>query len=75
MHRGFRSATASEPLRIRMMGGTVLTGAAVEALRVPFALVPLVNADNNQHSFDENMRLGNYVDGVKGLVGLLREPF
>ena len=35
----------------------------------------LVNADNNQHSFDENMRLGNYVDGVKGLIGLLREPF
>ena len=75
LHRGFRSAYGAEPVRVRMMGGTVPTGAAVEALRVPFAIVPLVNADNNQHSFDENMRLGNYVDGVKGLVGLLREPF
>jgi hypothetical protein len=34
-----------------------------------------VSADDNQHSFDENMRLGNYVDGVMGLIGLLREPF
>ena len=75
LHRGFRSAYGAEPVRVRMMGGTVPTGAAVEALRVPFAIVPLVNADNNQHSFDENMRLGNYVDGVKGLIGLLREPF
>jgi hypothetical protein len=49
--------------------------AAVGALRVHSAIVPMVNADNNQHGFDENMRLGNYVDGVKGLVGLLREHF
>ena len=62
-------------MRIRMMGGTVPTGAAVEALWVPFAIVPLVNADNNQHSFDENMQLGNHMDGVKGLVGLQRELF
>lgn len=75
LHRAFRTAYGAEPVRVRMMGGTVPTGAAVEALRVPFAIVPLVNADNNQHSFDENMRLGNYVDGVKGLIGLLREPF
>jgi acetylornithine deacetylase/succinyl-diaminopimelate desuccinylase-like protein len=75
LYRGFRNAYGAEPVRVRMVGGTVPTGAAVEALRVPFAIVPLVNADNNQHSFGENMRLGNYVDGVKGLVGLLREPF
>jgi hypothetical protein len=49
--------------------------AAAEALRAPSATVPMVNADNSQHGFDENMRLGNHGDGVKGLVGLLREPF
>ena len=45
------------PVQIRMMGGTVPTGAAVQALQSPFVIVPLVNADNNQHSYDENMRL------------------
>ena len=63
------------PVQIRMMGGTVPTGAAVQALKSPFVIVPLVNADNNQHSFDENMRLGNYRDGIRTLMGILQTPF
>jgi hypothetical protein len=31
--------------------------------------------DNNQHSANENMRLGNYIEGVRGLAGMLTEPF
>ena len=64
-----------EPVRIRMMGGTVPTAEIVEALRVPFAIVPLVNADNNQHAANENMRMGNYVDGIRTIYGLLTSPF
>jgi acetylornithine deacetylase/succinyl-diaminopimelate desuccinylase-like protein len=75
LRRSFTKAYGQEPVQIRMMGGTVPTGVAVGALNVPFAIVPLVNADNNQHSFDENIRLGNYLDGVRGLVALLTEPF
>jgi acetylornithine deacetylase/succinyl-diaminopimelate desuccinylase-like protein len=75
VYRAFETTYGTEPVRIRMMGGTVPTGVAVEALRVPFAIVPLVNADNNQHSSNENMRLGNYVEGVKGIIGLLQEKF
>ncbi|MEP6876044.1 MAG: M20/M25/M40 family metallo-hydrolase [Burkholderiales bacterium] len=60
-----------EPVRIRMMGGTVPTAEIVEALRVPFAIVPLVNADNNQHASNENMRIGNYIDGVRTIHSLL----
>ena len=46
----------------------------MEALRLPFVIVPLVNAGNNRHSANENMRIGNYLDGVRGLVGILTEP-
>jgi acetylornithine deacetylase/succinyl-diaminopimelate desuccinylase-like protein len=53
------------PIRMRMMGGTVPTAEIVEALRVPFAIVPLVNADNNQHTSNENMMLGNYVARIR----------
>ncbi len=63
------------PIRIRMMGGTVPTAEIVEALQVPFAIVPLVNADNNQHTHNENMRLGNYVSGIRTVYGLLTRPF
>lgn len=64
-----------EPVRIRMMGGTVPTAEIVEALGVPFAIVPLVNADNNQHASNENMRMGNYIDGIRTLYSLLTRPF
>ncbi len=63
-----------EPVRIRMMGGTVPTAEIVEALRVPFAIVPLVNADNNQHTHNESMRLGNYIGGIRAIHGLLTHP-
>lgn len=62
-------------LQIRMIGGTVTTGAAMQALKSPFVIVPLVNADNNQHSFDENMRLGNYRSGIQTIMGILQTPF
>ena len=62
-------------VRIRMMGGSVPTDKLVEALDIPFVIVPLVNGDNNQHSFDENLRIGHYFDGVRAFTGLLRTAF
>jgi len=74
LRRSFVKTYGKEPVQIRMMGGTVPTGAMVGALKIPFVIVPLVNADNNQHSANENMRLGNYIDGVQTLTGILTEP-
>lgn len=59
------------PVRIRMMGGTVPTDVLVDSLGLPFLLVPTVNADNNQHTYDENMRLGNFVTGTETVYSLL----
>lgn len=75
LRRAFVAAYGKEPVQIRMMGGTVPTGAMVGALKIPFVIVPLVNADNNQHSANENMRLGNYIDGVYSITSILSEPF
>lgn len=66
---------SDEPVRIRMMGGSVPTDSLVEVLGAPFVIVPLVNGDNNQHTFDENMRIGHYVEGVRTIFGLLRSPY
>ena len=62
------------PVRIRMMGGTVPTAEIVGVLQVPFAIIPLVNADNNQHAANENLRMGNYVSGVRTIYGLITSP-
>ncbi|MDY6947437.1 MAG: M20/M25/M40 family metallo-hydrolase [Pseudomonadota bacterium] len=72
--RGIPSAArpaSRDPVRIRMMGGTVPTDVLVDALGLPFLLVPTVNADNNQHAYDENMRLGNFVTGTEIIYSLM----
>ncbi|MDH6166919.1 acetylornithine deacetylase/succinyl-diaminopimelate desuccinylase-like protein [Variovorax boronicumulans] len=63
------------PVRIRMMGGTVPTAEIVRVLQVPFAIIPLVNADNNQHAANENLRMGNYVTGVQTVYALMTHGF
>jgi acetylornithine deacetylase/succinyl-diaminopimelate desuccinylase-like protein len=63
------------PVRIRMMGGRVPADSLVEILEAPFVIIPLVNGDNNQHTFDENMRIGHYIDGIHTVLGLLRTPY
>jgi acetylornithine deacetylase/succinyl-diaminopimelate desuccinylase-like protein len=70
-------ATAAGPaktVRIRMMGASVPTDKLVDALGLPFVIVPLVNGDNNQHSFDENLRIGQFFDGTRAFTGMLRAP-
>ena len=61
-------------VRIRMMGGSLPTAQLVSALEIPFVILPLVNADNNQHSPNENLRLGNYKEGILTIMSVLSEP-
>jgi len=61
----------STPVRIRTHGGSIPISPFVNTLGVPAVIVPLVNADNNQHSPNENIRLGNYVDGIATVMGVL----
>jgi acetylornithine deacetylase/succinyl-diaminopimelate desuccinylase-like protein len=63
-----------EPVQIRMMGGTVPTDVLVDALRLPFVLIPTVNGDNNQHAHDENVRIGHILTGTEIVYSLLTTP-
>ncbi|WP_404478193.1 M20/M25/M40 family metallo-hydrolase [Novosphingobium sp. BL-52-GroH] len=68
-------AFGTAPVEIPIMGGSVPSGPLARQLKVPLILLPLVNADNNQHAANENLRLGNFFDGVKSLHALLsRRP-
>jgi acetylornithine deacetylase/succinyl-diaminopimelate desuccinylase-like protein len=73
------ASTAPRPgepsVQIRMMGGTVPTDVLVEALQLPFLLLPTVNDDNNQHAANENLRIGNFVTGTETIYSLLTTPY
>jgi acetylornithine deacetylase/succinyl-diaminopimelate desuccinylase-like protein len=70
-----KTGTGQEPVRIRMMGGTVPTDVLVSALRLPFLLIPTVNADNNQHTHDENLRIGHFLSGTEAIYGLFMSRY
>lgn len=65
------SAYGGQTVRIRLSGGSVPIAMFVKGLNVPAVLIPLVNPDNNQHSPNENLRVGNYIDGVKSILAVL----
>ena len=60
-----------EPIRVRTLGGSVPISPFIQSLDVPAVIIPLVNSDNNQHSPNENLRIGNYFDGVKTFYAFL----
>ncbi|HKE29028.1 MAG TPA: M20/M25/M40 family metallo-hydrolase [Bryobacteraceae bacterium] len=63
------------PVMIRTMGGTVPIAPFIRELGVPAVSVPIVNFDNNQHSDNENLRMGNLWDGIVTLAAMLEiEP-
>ncbi|MBW3551995.1 MAG: M20/M25/M40 family metallo-hydrolase [Gemmatimonadetes bacterium] len=72
--RAIAAYTGQEPVRIPMLGGSVpAVWFPVEA-GIPVLLIPTVNPDNNQHSPNENLRLGNFFDGIVTFAGVLRTP-
>lgn len=61
------------PIKIRMTGGSVPIVPFLRELNLPAIHVPMVNLDNNQHAANENLRLGNYVEGVQTWIAILTQ--
>ena len=59
------------PVSIRTMGGTVPIIPAINKLNIPAIIVPMVNMDNNQHSPNENIRIGNIRQGIQMCLAIL----
>lgn len=71
LHRAF----GMQPVKIRTGGGSIPISPFVNSLKIPAITVPAVFPQNNQHSPNENLRLGNYVEGIKAYLAILTQPF
>ena len=58
-------------IQIRTMGGTVPIAPFINELKIPAFIVPVVNPDNNQHSPNENVKIGQLAYGIKAFYGIL----
>ena len=73
LRKAINTAFGREPVMIRMSGGSIPISPFVNTLGIPAVTVPTVNRDNNQHSPNENIRLGNYREGIKTMIAILAE--
>jgi acetylornithine deacetylase/succinyl-diaminopimelate desuccinylase-like protein len=58
-------------VKIPTMGGSVPLDAIERALGTRTITIPIANHDNNQHSFNENIRIQNLWDGIELMAALL----
>jgi acetylornithine deacetylase/succinyl-diaminopimelate desuccinylase-like protein len=66
-----RSATEQEVLLVPTLGGSLPLYLFTDLLAMPAVILPIANADNNQHASNENIRIGNLWYGVDLYASLL----
>ena len=64
-------AARGEVIRMPLLGGSVPLYIFTDILKTPAILVPIANHDNNQHSYNENIRLQNLWDGIETMAAIL----
>jgi acetylornithine deacetylase/succinyl-diaminopimelate desuccinylase-like protein len=58
-------------VKVPTMGGSVPLEMIERAVNTHTITIPIANHDNNQHSFNENMRIQNLWDGIELMAALL----
>lgn len=68
-----RAATNNEVRIAPILGGSLPIAPIADVLGAPFVIAPIVNADNNQHAPNENIRIGDFRRGIELYAALLAE--
>ncbi len=69
--RALRQAGGEELILNPSLGGTLPIYIFEDISDAPIVILPIANFDNNQHSADENIRLGNLLYGIEAYAAVL----
>jgi len=58
-------------VRIRTFGGGVPAAPFIDAYKIPTIGISIANYDDNQHTDNENVRIGNIFEGMISLAALM----
>ncbi|MGB5553489.1 MAG: M20/M25/M40 family metallo-hydrolase [Flavobacteriaceae bacterium] len=61
-------------VNMRTTGGSQPMSPFITTLGIPAVSIRIPNPDNNIHSPDENLRLGNFLEGIVTCLAILDEP-
>jgi acetylornithine deacetylase/succinyl-diaminopimelate desuccinylase-like protein len=70
----FEHLFGETPIRVRTSGGSIPIAPFVTTLGVPAVSVGTVNPDNNQHSPNENLRVFDFLRGIRIMAAVLAQP-
>ena len=69
-----RRGLATEPVRMRTTGGSQPMGPFVNLLGLPAVSLRIPNPDNSIHAPNENIRVGNFREGLQECLAVLTQP-
>ena len=72
--RAVTRALGAPPIRMRTTGGSQPMAPFVSKLGLPAVSLRIPNPDNSIHAPNENLRLGNFYEGIRECLGVLTEP-
>jgi len=61
-------------INMRTTGGSQPIAAFIKTLNISAISIRIPNPDNNIHSPNENLRLGNFLEGIQSCLAILSEP-
>ncbi len=67
-------ATGMVPIKLRTTGGSQPIAPFVNTLKVPAIAVRIPNPGSNIHASDENIRVGNFLEGIETCLSILTQP-
>lgn len=71
--RSHQRAFGDQFVKVRTTGGSQPIAPFIQTLSIPAVSVRIPNPDNSIHSPNENIRLGNFIDGIATMVATLTE--
>ncbi len=75
LEKGMSSVFGENYIKTRLTGGSQPMAPFINILNVPAVSVRIPNPDNNIHGPNENIRVGNYLEGIQTCLGILIQSF
>ena len=75
LEKAIKNTYQQDPVKVRIMGGTVPISSFINQLNIPAIIVPMVNSDNNQHSPNENFRIDYLTNSIKTFYGIMSTKY
>lgn len=75
LEKGMSVVFGEKYIKTRLTGGSQPMAPFINILGIPAVSVRIPNPDNSIHAPNENIRVGNYLEGIQTCLGILNQPF